>query len=333
MAKKSQLRNIHVLLADHDNFLSQAVVHNLRAMGFEHIHQARNGVQALNILQQKPVHFMITEWGMPSLDGVSLIKRLREDSASPNRTLPIIMLTGRGEQADVIQARDVGVNEYLIKPFATRTLFARLQQIIDQPRGFVVTKSFIGPDRRRKEHAKGNSRRTQKPITVSARDLQKYPNHPPCIVLPDFSIRSTIGSAMPLSEIITPDMLREAEKALAALRETGTSWILENIEEVSQAYAVLQSGYSAHALSQMKEAALSIKSRAGMVDYPFATDVARSLYLFLVTHFKPANSVHLAIIGRHLAVLKLVFAKQLRANSPVGEQLLAELQRLIALQQ
>ena len=333
MAKKSQLRNVHILLADHDTFLSQAVVHNLRAMGFEHIHQARNGVQALSLLQQKPVHFMITEWDMPSMDGFSLIRRLRQDTSSPHRALPILMLTGRGEQSDVLQARDAGVNEFVIKPFATRTLFTRLQQIIDQPRGFVVTKSFIGPDRRRKETAKGNSRRSQKPITVSAKDLHKYPDHPPCIVMPDFSIRNAIGSTMPLHEIITPEMLKEAEAALAALRDTGTPWILENIEEISKAYASLQAGYSAHAVGQMKEAALSIKSRAGMVDYPFATQVARSLYLFLVTQFKPAHGVHLAIIGRHLAVLKLVFAKQLRASSPVGEQLLSELQRLIALHQ
>jgi len=58
------------------------------------------------------------------------------------------MLTGRAEQADVVTARDSGINEYVIKPFSARTIYDRLERLIEKPRDFIISAPFIGPDRR-----------------------------------------------------------------------------------------------------------------------------------------------------------------------------------------
>lgn len=93
---------------------------------------------------------VIADWMMKPVDGISLARRIRNDLRSPNPYVPIILMTGFSEKRRVIQARDAGITEFLVKPFTARDLFKRLTQIIERPRQFVRSEDFFGPDRRRK---------------------------------------------------------------------------------------------------------------------------------------------------------------------------------------
>ena len=93
---------------------------------------------------------IITDWMMKPIDGISFARRVRNDSRSPNPFVPIILMTGFSEKRRVIQARDAGITEFLVKPFTARDLFKRISQIIERPRQFVRSEDFFGPDRRRK---------------------------------------------------------------------------------------------------------------------------------------------------------------------------------------
>ena len=84
------------------------------------------------------------------MDGISLAHRIRNDPASPNKFVPFVLMTGFSEKRRVMQARDAGVTEFLVKPFTARDLYRRLYQIIERPRQFVRSEDFFGPDRRRK---------------------------------------------------------------------------------------------------------------------------------------------------------------------------------------
>jgi len=95
------------------------------------------------------VDMIITDWRMSPMDGINFIKYLRTHEDSPNRFIPIIMLTGNVEREHVETARDVGINEFVIKPFSAKTLCDRITLLIDNPRSFIMTGQFIGPDRRR----------------------------------------------------------------------------------------------------------------------------------------------------------------------------------------
>jgi DNA-binding response OmpR family regulator len=330
MAKNHHLRNVHALLVDNDSVLAQATMHNMRAMGFEHIYHVRNGAMAQNMMLARPVHFIITEWDMPQMDGMTLVSRLRQDVKSPHRSLPVLMLTGRSEQADILAVRDAGINEYLTKPFSANSLFQRLQQIVDYPRAFVISSNFTGPTRRRKEENFGASRRKVLPARTTLREAAMEDAATPKIIMPDFSIRHTIGANDPLASMITADTLKQAQSALDALREGGKAALLEDLTLLETAFLRLNKGYSHLAVEHIKDASLSIKSRAGMMGCPMASSVARLLYLFICGKYLPNFSRHDMIIGRHIAALKLVIAQHVAENDRAAQELLFELERLAA---
>lgn len=88
---------------------------------------------------------------MEPIDGMSLIKNIRTHPSSTNRTVPIILITGYSAASRVKQARDIGVTEFLVKPFTGGDLAKRIAHIINKPRDFVQTPKYFGPDRRRKK--------------------------------------------------------------------------------------------------------------------------------------------------------------------------------------
>lgn len=148
-----RLANIKVLVADDDRRIAMIIRQVLESLGFRNIHVANDGEKALQILASKSVDMMITDWQMSPMDGISLVKYIRTSEDSPNRFIPIIMMTGNAEREHVETARDIGVTEFVVKPFSAKTLCDRIVLLIENPRSFIMTKRFIGPDRRRRHAA------------------------------------------------------------------------------------------------------------------------------------------------------------------------------------
>lgn len=334
MIKKPTFKNVNVLLADSDACLAQAVMHNLRAMGFIHIHHVKNAPEAVKVIRTQAISFLITEWDMKGSSGVELVRFMRRSPESPNRGLPIIMLTGRGELSDVQAARDVGITEFVVKPFSAQTLYNRIEQIVDHPRPFVVADQYVGPERRRRGLPPPgvDDRRVIKAISAapSPAGYKKMPGMPPVVYAPDYSIRQSFGNK-PLAGLITPNLLAEAQKAIDSLGEESLNWIRDDLATIKRSYESLKTNYSAYAMEQIKEATLSIKARAGTFGYRMASDVARLLYLFVTMDFQPANPRHLIVIEKHLQVLMVIFAQGIKEREGMGELLYAELERLISI--
>lgn len=122
----------------------------LKAFGFSQIFTAHNGEMGLEVAIRNDPDLIITDWMMEPIDGLEFIKNLRQHPASPNRFVPVIMMTGFSSRLRVETARDIGVTEFLVKPFTARDLYARITQTIEKPRKFVEAKGFFGPDRRRR---------------------------------------------------------------------------------------------------------------------------------------------------------------------------------------
>ena len=162
----SYLKNIDVLIADPDEHISALVRDVLVTAGFNRVTQVGNGDQAIRHLRNNNVDMLITDWRMKPVNGIQLIDYLRKDPASPNPYLPIIMLTGKAERRDVSTARDVGVTEFLVKPFTAKALYERIVIIIENPRSFILSENYRGPNRRRRTDIPpgGIDRRTAPPI-------------------------------------------------------------------------------------------------------------------------------------------------------------------------
>ncbi|MBM3557531.1 MAG: response regulator, partial [Alphaproteobacteria bacterium] len=151
---------ISVLVVEDDEFMVSLLRQILLAAGFRHIRTARNGRDAIGMLGalkasrfnptgQQPVDIVVADAFMPTVNGIDLLRWVRQDTASPNRFLPFIMMSGEADEDLVFNCRDVGVSEILAKPFSVSTLVGKLMQVIEKPRAYILNRTFFGPDRRR----------------------------------------------------------------------------------------------------------------------------------------------------------------------------------------
>lgn len=165
MVTYSQLQNIQVLIVDDEKMIQRLVYDVLAQLGFRQITVASSGRQAIKLVATKPFDFIISDWRMQDLDGIDLIEFVRKAPESQCPHVPVILLTGNTEAHYVLRARDAGVNEYLIKPFAAEQLVKRIRSIIERPRPFVEAKNYRGPDRRHRDAppSDGNDRRKPRP--------------------------------------------------------------------------------------------------------------------------------------------------------------------------
>lgn len=154
------LDRLNFLIVDDNKHMRALVKTILHALGAKQVTEAADGADAFKELRHFPADIIICDWNMSPLDGLDFVRLVRTGKDSPNPFVPIIMLTGHTEMHRVVEARDAGVHEFLAKPISAKSLYSRIKSIIDRPRPFVRTKTYFGPDRRRRQIAwKGPDRR------------------------------------------------------------------------------------------------------------------------------------------------------------------------------
>jgi CheY-like chemotaxis protein len=121
----------------------------LHGFGAREVYEAEDGAAGLEAFTHNIPDIVITDWAMPIFDGLELTQMIRQPGANANPFVPIIMLTGHSEKKRVVAARDSGVTEFLAKPISANSLYQRILGVVVNPRPFIKTKSYFGPDRRR----------------------------------------------------------------------------------------------------------------------------------------------------------------------------------------
>jgi DNA-binding response OmpR family regulator len=143
------LSQISVLLVEDSSPINKMLCDILDRLGFKNIDSTKNGQAAFDVFCEKRHDIAIIDWMMEPVDGLELTQLIRRNSKSPNKLVPIIMLTGYNSFKRVKQARDMGVTEYLVKPFTAQEIADRISYVINNPRDFIHAKNYFGPDRRR----------------------------------------------------------------------------------------------------------------------------------------------------------------------------------------
>jgi two-component system chemotaxis response regulator CheY len=158
--------NLRVLVVDDNRFMRETIEAILDSIGIGTVYHAQNAEEGFAMTRDRQPDVIVSDWDMEPGDGITLVKWLRSNQDSPDRYIPIIMLTGFSERNRVMEARDSGVTEFLAKPVSTKSMHARLMSIIDQPRPFIRTDHYFGPDRRRRANSKykGRERRQNKDV-------------------------------------------------------------------------------------------------------------------------------------------------------------------------
>lgn len=146
-----QLSRLRVLVIDDNQPIRLLIRSLLLDLGVGLVDMADSGERGWQeYLKNKP-DIIIVDWWMKGLDGIEFTRRIRTDKQSHTPYIPIIMTTGFTNKERVFVARDAGVTEFLIKPFTVQGLARHLMHVVENPRQFVLSPEFVGPDRRRRE--------------------------------------------------------------------------------------------------------------------------------------------------------------------------------------
>lgn len=151
MPEKIDFSKVSFLIVESNPLSAQLVRDILNALGATAVRMANTVARARNVLRNDPVDVIITEYHLTPENGLALIDWVRNGPDSEDRMIPIIMLTANSEEDYVVRARDMGVTEFLAKPFNVEGLYRRLVAVITRPRSFVNADGYFGPDRRRRQ--------------------------------------------------------------------------------------------------------------------------------------------------------------------------------------
>ncbi len=159
----TDLESLRIMVVDDNIHMRKLLRTVLQAFGVSLIRECTDGSQALGELKSFAADILLTDWLMAPLDGINLARMVRSAGGSPNRHLPIIMVTGYASRDNVGEARDAGVDEFVAKPISARSLLERLLEVIERPRPYVESEQYFGPDRRRRKLLVENERRKSTP--------------------------------------------------------------------------------------------------------------------------------------------------------------------------
>lgn len=148
-----QFSKLNVLVVEDTQPMQKLMMSVLGALGIKQIKACTNGEDAFQNYITYNHDVILSDWQMSPVDGLELTRRIRNSPQSPNRMVPIVLITGYAAWPRVQEARDSGVTEFLVKPFTAHDLARRLAHVIKHPRDFIDTQDFFGPDRRRRNIA------------------------------------------------------------------------------------------------------------------------------------------------------------------------------------
>ena len=122
--------DMKVLVVDDFATMRRILKNVLKQIGFTNIIEADDGSTALAMLKKDKVDLILSDWNMPKVSGLELLKAVRSDESMKN--IPFLMVTAEGQKDSVIQAVQAGVSNYIVKPFTAETIKEKLAQIFKQ---------------------------------------------------------------------------------------------------------------------------------------------------------------------------------------------------------
>lgn len=121
------VKNSKILVVDDFSTMRRIVRNLLKDLGFVNVHEAEDGVDALAKLRKGNFDFVVSDWNMPNMSGIELLRAIRADAELKH--LPLLMVTAEAKKENIIMAAQAGASGYVIKPFTAATLEEKLKKI------------------------------------------------------------------------------------------------------------------------------------------------------------------------------------------------------------
>ncbi|MBC3961759.1 chemotaxis response regulator CheY [Pseudomonas simiae] len=122
-----------ILIVDDFSTMRRIIKNLLRDLGFTNTVEADDGITAIPILNSGSIDFLVTDWNMPGMTGIDLLRHVRADEKL--RSLPVLMVTAEAKREQIIEAAQAGVNGYVVKPFTAVALKEKIEKIFERING------------------------------------------------------------------------------------------------------------------------------------------------------------------------------------------------------
>ena len=119
-----------ILIVDDFSTMRRIIKNLLRDLGFNNTSEADDGNTALPMLQAGDFDFLVTDWNMPGMEGIDLLRAVRADEKLAN--LPVLLVTAEAKKEQIVEAAQAGVNGYVVKPFNAATLKEKIEKIFER---------------------------------------------------------------------------------------------------------------------------------------------------------------------------------------------------------
>ena len=119
--------NMKILVVDDMATMRRIVKNILKQLGFASVEEAENGQEALQKLREGSFGFVVSDWNMPVMTGIDMLRAIRADDKL--KMIPVLMVTAEAQQANLVEAIQAGVSNYIVKPFTAETMQEKLQKI------------------------------------------------------------------------------------------------------------------------------------------------------------------------------------------------------------
>ncbi|MCO4321679.1 chemotaxis response regulator CheY [Aliidiomarina quisquiliarum] len=123
-------KNMKILVVDDFSTMRRIIKNLLRDLGLQNVSEADDGTTALPMLQNGEFDFVVTDWNMPGMQGIDLLRAIRADERLKH--IPVLMVTAEAKRDQIIEAAQAGVNGYIVKPFTAATLKEKLEKVFER---------------------------------------------------------------------------------------------------------------------------------------------------------------------------------------------------------
>jgi two-component system chemotaxis response regulator CheY len=123
-------QNMRFLIVDDFSTMRRIVRNLLKELGYTNVDEAEDGVDALKKLRTEKFDFVVSDWNMPNMDGLTMLQEIRADAALSK--LPVLMVTAEAKKENIIAAAQAGASGYVVKPFTAATLDEKLTKIFEK---------------------------------------------------------------------------------------------------------------------------------------------------------------------------------------------------------
>jgi CheY-like chemotaxis protein len=202
---------------------------------------------------------------MSPVDGGTLLRWVRRHKDSPDPFLPFFMISGYSDEARVRAARDLGVTEFIAKPFRIHDIITHVEATVHDQRKFVKTPDYFGPDRRRQFVLVGEERRGKAEHLATFLDAPRR-------------LYTKVGGQLSLDL----ELIENAQQQVDDLHQDFADWVQEDLRQLDRAFTGMVTsqyqGTRTSALETMCRICHELRGQGGVFGYPLVTDVAESLF-------------------------------------------------------